>query len=80
MLKLPRLRRRLISELSFSTAQAARQTGVFARLLLLLLVPGLLAPVSPVSPLFLQEKIVVSTHALLFSPGQSTWDYMQSSN
>jgi len=63
MPKFPHQRRRLISDLPFSAAQAAFRTPVSARLLSELLVPAFPAfPVSlsPASPYLLQGKTMVS--------------------
>ena len=60
MPKFPHQRRRLISDLLFSAAQAAFHTPVSARLLSELLVPAFPAYLSPASPYLLQGKTMVS--------------------
>jgi hypothetical protein len=60
MPKFPRQRRRLISDLPFSAAQASFRTPVSAWLLSVPLVPAFPASLSPASPYLLQEKTMVS--------------------
>jgi hypothetical protein len=72
MPKFPRLSRRLISDLAFSTPQAARRTCVSARLPLLLLVPAFPSSLPSVSPYLLEEQAVISMYASLYSPKRLT--------
>jgi len=72
MPKFPRLSRRLISDLAFSTPQAARRTCVSARLPLLLLVLAFPSSLPSVSPYLLEEQAVISMYASLYSPKRFT--------